>query len=80
MTSRCNYISPKIVQPMVVDAGIDRVGKEEDVVERQVSQVGAEGAGESEEVQGEAEESAMPGRSEDKGEDMQDGDIGDEDQ
>lgn len=80
MSSRCNSISPNIVQPMVVDAGIDRVGKEEDVVERQVSQVEAEGAGESEEVQGEAEESAIPGRSEDKGEEMQDGDIGDEDQ
>ena len=45
MSSRCNSISPKVVQTMIKDAGIDRVGKEEDVVERQVSPVEAEGAG-----------------------------------
>lgn len=80
MSSRCNSISPQIAQTMIEDTGIDQVGKEEDVVERQVSPVEAEGAGESEEIQGEAGKSANRDGSEDEGAKMQDGDIGDEDQ
>ena len=64
---------------MNVDAGIDRVGKEEIVVERQVSPVEAEGAEESEEVQGEAEESANRDGDDEEGK-AQDGDMGQEDQ
>ena len=80
MRSRCNSISPKVVQTMSKDAGIDRVGSEEGVVERQVSPVEAEGAEESEEVRGKAEKSANRDEGEDEGAKMQEGDVGDEDQ
>ena len=79
MSRSCTSISPHKKPPMIEDAGMDRVDKEE-IDDRQMSPVEAEYAGESEDVQGKAEKSADRDESEDQGEELQGGDIGEEEQ